>query len=146
MKRRSSGKQQPDIIFFVDRSLGRKHVGPALRNIGEIVELHDDHFKQDTVDEEWLAEVGRRGWVVLSNDDRIRFRDIERQALIDNHVAAFILTSMNIKGSEMANAFVLALPKIKKILKKIEKPFIATVSRSGLITIKYPESDPNKEK
>jgi uncharacterized protein with PIN domain len=57
--------------FFVDRSLGRR-LGIALREAGWNVELHDDHFKDDTPDEKWLEEVGKKGWVVLTKDKAIR--------------------------------------------------------------------------
>lgn len=43
----------------------------ALRAQGETVEAHDSHFAQDASDVEWLGVVGRKGWVVLSKDDRI---------------------------------------------------------------------------
>jgi len=62
-------KPASGLVFFIDRSLGRKYVAGALRTAGAKVEVHDDHFPQTTPDVEWLAEVGRRGWVVLSKDD-----------------------------------------------------------------------------
>jgi hypothetical protein len=33
-------------------------------------EIHEGNFDSDAPDEVWLAEVGRRGWVVLLKDDR----------------------------------------------------------------------------
>lgn len=36
--------------YFVDRSLGSHDVPAALRAAGPIVEVHDDHFTQDTTD------------------------------------------------------------------------------------------------
>jgi PIN like domain len=45
----------------------------ALRVAGAQIEVHDDHFPQDAPDELWLPEVGRRGWAVLTKDDRIRY-------------------------------------------------------------------------
>lgn len=73
-------KPASGLVFFIDRSLGRKYVAEALRTAGATVEVHDDHFPQTTPDVEWLAEVGRRGWVVLSKDERIRRNRIERGA------------------------------------------------------------------
>lgn len=46
--------------FFVDRCLGRT-VGIVLRESGLKVELHEDHFKDDSPDEDWISEVGHRG-------------------------------------------------------------------------------------
>jgi hypothetical protein len=59
-------------IFLVDRSLGGKSLADALRALGDRVEVHDDHFPKDATDEVWLADVGAKGWVILSKDDRIR--------------------------------------------------------------------------
>lgn len=97
-------------VFFIDRSLGRKQVAQALREAGATVEVHDDHFPQATPDVDWLAEVGRRGWVVLSKDERIRRNRIERTALEAARVRAFFLTQQDITGQEMAELFSSALP------------------------------------
>ena len=79
----SSGSKPPEaLIFFIDRSLGKKIVAQALRDSGETVEIHDDHFLPDAKDEDWLVEVGSRGWIVLTKDDRIRYRVTERTAIM----------------------------------------------------------------
>src|SRR6266508_235906 len=90
----SSGSKPPEpLVFFIDRALGRKIVAQALRQIGETVEIHDDHFAPDAKDEDWLFEVGKRGWIVLTKDDRIRYRVTERTAIVSARVRAFVLTS-----------------------------------------------------
>src|SRR5262245_27873965 len=105
----SSGSKPPEpIVFFSDRSLGRKIVAQALRDVGERVEIHDDHFAPDAKDELWLVEVGSRGWIVLTKDDRIRYRVTERTALAVAKVKTFVLTSTQLQGSEMADAFIKA--------------------------------------
>jgi hypothetical protein len=37
----------------------------VLRVAGATVVAHDECFEPDTPDEDWLAEAGRRGWIVL---------------------------------------------------------------------------------
>lgn len=64
----------PPLVFFIDRSLGQKVIAGRLRQCGVQVEIHDDHFPQNDPDEDWISEVGKRGWVVLTKDDRIRYR------------------------------------------------------------------------
>lgn len=49
----------------------------ALQSAGVRVERHRDHFSPDCEDSEWLAEVGRRGWVVLTKDAKFRYRQVE---------------------------------------------------------------------
>jgi len=132
----SSGSKLPEpSVFFIDRSLGKKIVAQALRDIGETVEIHDDHFAPDAKDEDWLVEVGKRGWIVLTKDDRIRYRATERTALASARVRAFVLTSSQLQGTEMAAAFVKALPRIKRLIANHTPPFIARISRSGNVSI-----------
>lgn len=79
------------IEFFIDRCLGSKIIADALAAQGLVVHVHDDHFPQDCRDEDWLVEVGKRGWVVLSKDGRIERRHLEIEALKSAGVAAFIV-------------------------------------------------------
>jgi hypothetical protein len=118
----SGSKPLEPIIFFIDRSLGRKIVAQALRDVGESVEIHDDHFAPDAKDAVWLVEVGRHGWIVLTKDDRIRYRVTERTALASASVRAFVLTSSQLQGAEMATAFVKALPRMKQPRASIHWP------------------------
>jgi hypothetical protein len=55
-------------VYFVDRSLGRGIVVDTLRATGHEVHAHDALFAQDTPDTEWLVDVGRRHWVVLTKE------------------------------------------------------------------------------
>lgn len=93
--------------------------------------MHDDHFPPDARDDEWLESVGRKNWVVLTKDRRIRYRKLERDALLRNGVRAFVLTAGDITGEEMAWLFVKALPRLQRLLTRIRRPFIAAISRAG---------------
>ncbi len=121
--------------FFVDRSLGERVVTDALRAAGESVESHDDHFRPDAADQTWLAEVGANAWIVLSKDDRIRRNPVEREALLTAGVAAFFLGRSDLRGGQMATAFVAALPAMKKVLRRFAVPFIAGVSVAGGVQV-----------
>ena len=46
---------------------------------------------EKTPDIEWLAEAGRNGWTVITEDNRITKNPVEYQALIENEVKCFIL-------------------------------------------------------
>jgi len=74
-----------ELVFFVDRSLGGKLVVEAMRNVGAEVIAHDDAFDQNATDVEWLAEAGRRGWVVdqgqCDTPARLREGDVPRSGL-----------------------------------------------------------------
>src|SRR5262245_48588397 len=96
--------------YFIDRSIGKNVVAEALRAEGETVHVHDDFFDKKTDDDVWLADVGSRGWIVLSKDARIRHNVLLRNALLAAEVAAFLLGRGNATGPQMATAFITALP------------------------------------
>jgi len=123
------------LTFFVDRSLGARDVPDALRAAGARVEVHDDHFAPDTQDAVWLAQVGARGWVVLTKDSRIRRHPLELQALLAANVAAFMLTATDVTGADMARILVSVIPKLTALVRSRARPFIATISRQGQVAI-----------
>jgi hypothetical protein len=73
-------------VYFCDRNLG-KRFGQELRRQGLVVELHDDHFPQDTPDEDLLRHVAAQGWVILTLDKRMRYRE-ESPSPTKRHPAA----------------------------------------------------------
>ncbi|MCI0535212.1 MAG: hypothetical protein L0Z50_08285 [Verrucomicrobiales bacterium] len=128
--------ERAPLVFFIDRSLGRKIIPGVLRQAGEEIRIHDDLFPQDAPDEVWLAEVGRNGWVVFTKDKRIRYRANERNALVNAKVRAFVLTARgDLQGREIAEIFIVALPAIKRLCVAVSPPFIAHVSREGKVSL-----------
>ena len=115
----NSTEKPPDaFVFFLDRNLGTKQVATALRQAGVVVEIHNDHFPPGVDDEEWLLKAGKRGWIVLTKNDRTRYRTPERTALMKARVVLFALASGNLHGEEMAQPFVKALPRMHRFLAK----------------------------
>ena len=92
VRTRSPSRLEP-LVFFLDRNLGKHTIADALRQAGAEVQIHDDHFRQETPDEEWLREVGQRSWIVLTKDTQIRYRAHERAALRQAGVRAFVLVA-----------------------------------------------------
>jgi hypothetical protein len=82
---------------------------------GAFVERHPDHFADDISDEGWLPVVGAKGWVVLTNDKRIRHRRIECQALLAAGIRAFVLTAGHLSSAAAAEIWVRQLPKIERL-------------------------------
>jgi predicted nuclease of predicted toxin-antitoxin system len=143
----NSSKPLDQLVFFIDRSLGRKAVATALRNAGAQAEVHDDHLPQDAKDEEWLRFVGEREWVVLTQDDRIRFHYHERTALLQAKVCAFVLTAKGLRGEENGAIIVNALPTIRRLLAKHPGPFIAKITRGADVTLlELPEHKKRRHK
>jgi hypothetical protein len=131
----SSPRPPDEPILFLDRALGNKVVANLLRSAGACVEIHSDHFEEAAADADWLLEVGRRGWAVLTKDRGIRRRVIELAAIRRGKVRAFALTSAGRSGEEMATAFIRALSQIRKLCKHKPPPFVATVTAAGKVSI-----------
>jgi PIN domain-containing protein len=115
--------------------LGQKVIAERLRQSDVQVAIHDDHFRQNALDEEWLSEVGKRGWIVLTKDDRIRYRPAALESYRRNKVRVFIFGSGEMKAQEMADAFIRALPKIFRLIRNKPAPFFARISRTGLVSL-----------
>lgn len=134
-KKRSAAKPPEGTVFFIDRSLGIEPIRTTLIEAGLSVEIHDAHFKRDEEDRVWLKEVGRCGWVVLTKDQRLRYRPLEIAALRASNARVFVLTAGNLRGQEIAVLFRDALPAITRILNRRSGPFVARVSKSGEIAV-----------
>jgi hypothetical protein len=121
--------------FFIDRSLGRKHLAEALRACGLVVHtmavVYGEEAAQSLPDEQWLRDVAAKGWVVLMKDDAIRRRPAEREALIDAGVRAFCLTNAQLRATEQTARFVNNRHRIIQQARK-PGPYIYGVYHRGL--------------
>ena len=116
-----------DFIYFTDRDLG-KRFPEILRSAGLTVERHADHFAPDAPDEEWLETVGKRGWIALTHDRRIRYKPNERDAVMRHGVALFVVVGAA-PFPELALAFVATARRVERFLLDHKRPFIAKVYR-----------------
>ena len=131
-KKRSATKPPPEpVVYFIDRSLGRT-AGLVLRDAGATVELHDDHFAQDTPDAELLPKVGERGWLFITKDKRIRYSVLEREAVIKSNLRVFVLAGGNLSGEQMGTLLLSNRAKIERLARKQKPPFIAGIYESGV--------------
>ncbi len=92
--------------------------------------MHHAHFAEDAPDVDWIAEVGARGWVVLTRDKGIRRKDNERRAVKTAALRVFTLSGGNMTGEQMATVLVAQRARIERLARKQKAPLIATVSAS----------------
>jgi hypothetical protein len=114
-------------VFFTDRDLGKQFPG-ILRSAGLTVERHADHFRHDCSDEEWLAEVGRRGWIAITHDRRIRYKPNELAAVVQNQVPLLVIVG-SVPFPQLAQGFVSTYGRIEKFIAAHAPPYIAKVYR-----------------
>ncbi|HEX6239166.1 MAG TPA: hypothetical protein VFZ68_18350 [Acidimicrobiales bacterium] len=123
----------PDL--FLDRSLGRIKVPRLLRAAGLRLITLAEHYgipaDEDVSDDEWLELAGRRGWVVLMKDTRIRYNRAEREAVKARRVRCFCLANQHLAGDEMAARF---LSNLDAIVRACEAPgpFIFAVHQTRI--------------
>lgn len=114
-------------VLFTDRDLGKKF--PAiLRDSGLRVERHADHFAPDCPDEDWLRDVGHKGWIAVTHDSRIRYKPNELAAVVQNRVALLVVIG-HAPYPELAKSFVSTYPRIQAFTQTHEPPYIAKVYR-----------------
>ena len=119
-----------ELIFFTDRDLDRQF--PALlRAAGVLLERHDDHFGPDTSDEEWIGEIGRRGWIAISRDARIRYSPLALSVLMECGAQLFVVVG-KLTTAEAAEAFLKWREKIAAAVASERGPFIAKIRRDGV--------------
>jgi len=79
--------------------------------------------------------VGARGWVVLTKDSRLRFRPLEKEALIAANVQVFVFTGGNVPGAAMADAIVKAIPKVQALLGTKQHAFVARITAASDVAV-----------
>jgi toxin HigB-1 len=60
--------------------------------------------RPDTPDEEWIGEIGRRGWIAVSRDARIRYSPLALSVLMECGTQLFVLVG-KLTTAEAAEAF-----------------------------------------
>lgn len=83
----------------------------------------------------WVSE----GWVLLTTDKRIRYNFLEKRALEENTVREFVFTSGNMSGQDMAAALEPAIPKMIRLCGKLKPPFVAAITRTGEVHLRWPK-------
>lgn len=85
--------------------------------------------------------VGKKRWVVLTKDGKISKNEIERTALMNARVRAFVIPGGTMSGNDMAALVSVNLAGMKALLAKEAGPFIATLHRSGQPAILFQKPD-----
>ena len=118
-------------MIFFDRSVP-KSVADAIKQVRDDVRWLEEEFPHGTPDPEWLSEVGRRGWLVVSRDKRIRYRPGEKQAIVENRVGCFCLTqTTNPTRWQFLKLIVSTLDEMERLFAETERPFIYGISKDG---------------
>lgn len=127
-------KRLGSLTFFLDHQIGRYVVAKMLCAAGARVEVHLGHFPGNTPDHEWIPEVGRRGWVLITKDQNIRRNPIERAAYTAAKLRGFIVTGKDMNGNELGDLLVRCLDGMVRRTARRKGPLLFTISRGGIFT------------
>ncbi len=126
--------------FFLDRCLGTKAVPrvitPALAQEEKLI-LLDDHFASNALDASWIPQVGAKGWVIITKDSAMRRNPLEIQALLAARTAVFFFANASLLGSQVGDALALALPGMRKAIRRFKVPLIGRVNAAGEVAVLY---------
>lgn len=102
-----------DVKLFIDRDLWSRALDTTLREAGIPFVAHRDLFDDDVPDAEWLARIAPLRLVVVTRDQRIRYRPNEVSAVRRGRVHLFALSSGNLGAAESGRLRVAAWPRIE---------------------------------
>lgn len=136
-KKRSASNSvaSPDApTLFIDICAWSHRLRDALDALGAPYVALTEHFSANTPDEEWLQEVGKRCWILLTRDEKIRRRPNELQAFRDHGVIGFVLTAGNASAADTAALVTRLYPKLIRKAKAAKPPAMFTVTLTGTIS------------
>ncbi len=124
-----------ETVFFTDQCLSGKAIADAIWKASSCrTEIFADHFKLDTRDVNWLPEIGRKGWILVTKDWRIQQRRLERDAIINAGVRAFVLRQASLSRRAIIELLTLSMPAMLKNIGKYHAPFIFALDLTGTLT------------
>jgi hypothetical protein len=73
---------------------------------------------------DWLPEIGRRGWILITKDSKIMRKESERRALLAANVRAFIFKDKVLGLAATIALIELLMPKILEAIEIYQSPFV----------------------
>jgi hypothetical protein len=141
-----SPPQLEEFVLYLDENLCNSiAIQETLTRLGVRFERHLSHFLRGILDEAWLPFVGKNGWILLTTDKRMRYNLLEKRALSTNAVREFVFASGNLSGRDMASALELALGRIQRLCRKMEPPFVAAITKTGEVHLRWPKPERRRE-
>ncbi|MGE3772020.1 MAG: hypothetical protein AB7I32_03785 [Gammaproteobacteria bacterium] len=121
-----TGRPEPASIFYIDESIFSNVLVAALTAAGIAFDRVGLSVPFGAPDEVWLSHCGKHSYVALTRDQRIRYRSLEKQALIDHGVACFTFTQGQATATQCATRIVALMPKMVAIAARQARPFLYT--------------------
>ena len=86
-----------------------------------------------------MRDVGKRGWFVVTLDQKIRYRMLEQKAVRESRVGMFVLVRWKgSTGASLAAALSKARPAMLRFISTHRRPFIVKVYSDGRLSLWVP--------
>lgn len=117
--------------FFFDNCLSPKIV-EGLRAFGETeVEHLTATFEKDEPDEAWLPYVGENNMILVTRDEKMRWRPAERYAFHKHSIGVFLLGGKNIGGWDRIVQVVRNWTMMNELAESTQRPFAFRIRAKG---------------
>jgi len=127
--------------FYVDESIFSNALVADLSVAGIVFDRVGVTVPFGAPDDVWLAHCGKHSYVALTRDQRIRYRRLEKQALIDHGVACFTFTHGQATATQCAARIAALAQKMVAIAASQPRPFLYTFGLyAGLAKVTLRES------
>jgi uncharacterized protein with PIN domain len=127
-----------DYTYFLDESITITSLIQAMRSAGLDVKVLKEEFHAGALDEEWLPVAIEKGWILLTKDDRWRFRPAEKEILINASARVFVFVSKSARAQEIVETIMACLGKMAKIIESEPAPFVAHILLSRHVSVVFP--------
>jgi hypothetical protein len=117
--------------LFIDRCAWSGALGRALSEAEIPFVAHHDLFDHDTPDELWLAAAADKGWLVVTRDQRIRYRANELAAMRRAQLHVFVFTQGSLTGAETGSILVRCHAAMIRHATNTPAPAFFSLTRSG---------------
>jgi hypothetical protein len=124
------------LTFYFDRNIGRR-IPESLMHLKTPfdVQWHNKlGFRHDMPDDEWMAIVGARGWIVFSQDYKFHKYEFEYEAVKQHNLRCFYLPETGAKTWTTMCAFTKASDRIIQKCETVRAPFIYKLSPNGRLS------------
>ena len=130
----SGGRAGPALeqrTLFIDRCAWSTALGRALGEGGIGFIAHHERFSHDTPDEIWLSAAADKSWLVVTRDQRIRYRANELAAMQRARLHVFVFTQGGLTAAETGSILVRCHAAMMRQAAHVAPPAFFSLTRSG---------------
>lgn len=135
-KKQSATKERKQLsapILFLDENYGRGAVTKELDAAKIEYVVLKDVLPRGSLDEKWIAEVGKNGWVAITRDNALKRHPIAKRSIADNGAQVVIIRAKGLNSSQLGELIRHLYKKISRYCEKNQGPFLISISKGGHI-------------